>query len=505
MVTTRQNGAHPRPPRPAAEVDASPQGPHVGAFFDLDGTLVPGYTAAAHTRDRLRRRDLRVVEFLTIVQLAVQFRLGRRTFETLIEGSARTIKGRLARDVDEMGERIFRQSLADRIYPEMRELVQAHQRRGHTVVLSSSALTNQVVPVARYLGIEHIVCNRLVADEQGTLTGEIEQPVVWGPTKASSVQQFAVDHHIDLSASYFYADGDEDLSLMCQVGHPRPTNPGPALTKAAVRHGWPILRFSRRGGGGPLGVGRRLASVGSLGPLAVAALGVGLVRRNKRAGVNVLTRFWPGTVLALSGVKLNVTGAEHLTERRPAVFLFNLRSSADVFLVAALVKDNWTGIATKELQTSRIFGQLGKLLDVAFVDREDPGTANAIRSLEVAARKGLSILVAPEGTRLGMRPVGPFKRRAFLIAMATGLPIVPIVIRNSESVAGRNATKLSPGTVDIAVLPPISVENWTLRNLGERIEQVRTAYVETLAGWPGAEEPGNRVGTSQASQAGTAP
>jgi putative phosphoserine phosphatase/1-acylglycerol-3-phosphate O-acyltransferase len=517
MTMTRHNGAHPQHPqpgRPTAEVDASPQGPQVGAFFDLDGTLVPGYTAAAHTRDRLRHRDLRVVEFLTVVQLAAQFRLGRRTFETLIEGSARTVKGRLARDVDEAGERIFRESVADQIYPEMRELVQAHQRRGHTVVLSSSALTNQVVPVARYLGIDHVICNRLVADDQGKLTGELEQPVVWGPTKASSVQQFAVGHHVELSASYFYADGDEDISLMRQVGHPRPTNPGPLLARVAIQRGWPVLRFTSRGGGGALATGRRLASLSSLGPLAVAALFVGLLRRNRRAGVNVLTRFWPGTVLALSGVKLNVTGAEHLTERRPAVFLFNVRSSADVFLVAALIKDNWTGMVTKELQASHVFGQLGKLLDVAFVDRADPGMANAIRSLQVAARKGLSILVPPEGTRPGIRPgtepgnrsVGPFKRRAFLIAMATGLPIVPIVIRNSESVAGRHATRLSPGTVDIAVLPPVSVENWTLLNLRQRIEQVRMAYLKTLAEWPGteeaeeaaeeAEEPDGRAGTS---------
>ena len=258
MTAAPKNGAHlpARIPGPAAEVDASPEGPAAGAFFDLDGTLVAGYTAAAQTRDRLRRRDLRVVEFLTIVQLAVQFRLGRRAFETLIEGSALTIKGRLARDVDEMGERIFRQSVADLIYPEMRELVRAHQRRGHTVVLSSSALTNQVAPVARYLGIEYIMCNRLVADEQGMLTGEIEQPVVWGPTKASGVQRFAVDHQVDLRSSYFYADGDEDLSLMCLVGHPRPTNPGPMLTKVAIRRGWPIMRFSSRGSGGPLGVAR---------------------------------------------------------------------------------------------------------------------------------------------------------------------------------------------------------------------------------------------------------
>ena len=267
MTVTPHNGtdAPIRLPGPAAEVDAGPEGPEIGAFFDLDGTLIAGYTAAVQTRDRLRRRDLRVVEFLTIAHLAVQFRLGRRAFETLIEGSARTVKGRLARDVDEMGERIFQEGVANLIYPEMRELVRAHQRHGHTVVLSSSALANQVAPVARYLGIEYIVCNRLVADEHGILTGEIEPPVVWGPTKASRVRQFAVDHQVDLGLSYFYADGDEDLSLMRLVGHPRPTNPGPALTKVAARCGWPIMRFSSRSSRGPLGVIRRLRYVKSAG------------------------------------------------------------------------------------------------------------------------------------------------------------------------------------------------------------------------------------------------
>jgi len=133
-----------------------------------------------------------------------------------------------------------------------------------------------------------------------------------------------------------------------------------------------------------------------------------------------------------------------------------------------------------------VFGQLGKLLDVAFVDREHPGAA-ALKSLEAAARKGLSTLIAPEGTRPDTQSVGPFKRTAFLIAMATGLPIVPIVIRNSESVAGTNARRLNPGTVDIAVLPAVSVNDWTLRNLRERIEQIRTAYLETLAEWPGGK------------------
>ena len=203
-----------RLPGSVGEIDASPEGPHVGAFFDLDGTLVAGYTVAAVTKDRLRRREVGPGEFLHMMQLALAYQLGRSQFETVIEGAVRAAKGRLAEDVEEVGERVFQQSVADLIYPEMRELVRAHQRRGHTVVLSSSALTMQAEPVARYLGIKHVVCNRFVVDEHGILTGDIVRPVIWGPTKATSVQQFAADHGVDLGLSYFYADGDEDLGLM---------------------------------------------------------------------------------------------------------------------------------------------------------------------------------------------------------------------------------------------------------------------------------------------------
>jgi hypothetical protein len=61
----------------------------------------------------------------------------------------------------------------------------------------------------------------------------------------------------------------------------------------------------------------------------------------------------------------------------------------------------------------------------------------------------------------------------------------------------RNAVKLNPGTVDIAVLPPVSVQNWTLRNLRERIEQIRTAYLETLSAWPSADSGNPAVGADE--------
>ena len=94
-------------------------------------------------------------------------------------------------------------------------------------------------------------------------------------------------------------------------------------------------------------------------------------------------------------------------------------------------------------------------------------------------------MVAPEGTRVQDDELAPFKKGAFRIAMASGLPIVPIVIRNAEVIGGHSALAMYPGTVDVAVLPPISVADWKVEELDQRIEEVRQLYISTLEDWPG--------------------
>ncbi|HET7075139.1 MAG TPA: HAD-IB family hydrolase, partial [Mycobacterium sp.] len=149
-----------RLPGSVAEIVASPPGPRIGAFFDLDGTLVAGFTAVILTQERLLRRDMGVSELLGMVQAGLSHSLGRIEFEDLIGKAAAALTGRLLDDLDEIGERLFAQRIEGRIYPEMRELVRAHMARGHTVVLSSSALTIQVDPVARFLGIPNTLTNK---------------------------------------------------------------------------------------------------------------------------------------------------------------------------------------------------------------------------------------------------------------------------------------------------------------------------------------------------------
>lgn len=150
-------------------------------------------------------------------------------------------------------------------------------------------------------------------------------------------------------------------------------------------------------------------------------------------------------------------GEANLTKKRPAVFIFNYRNNIDPLIVASLLKDNWTGVGKKELASDPIVGTLGLLVDTVFIDREDPKAAvEALKDAEELARKGLSVMIAPEGTRLDTRSVGPFKKGPFRLAMGAGIPIVPVVIRNAEVISARDSQTLHPGTVDVVVYPPIS-------------------------------------------------
>ncbi len=237
-----------------AQVDAGPPGPGIGAFFDLDGTLVDGFTATAHAGDRIRRRQARIGEVTGIIEAAMRYRFGRVHFAKLLERAAGYLRGESLADLDAVGERLFGERVRSRMFPAMHDVVLAHQRRGHTVVMSSSALTIHAEPVARYLEIDHVLCNHFEVDEAGRLTGRIARPVIWGQRKAAAVQEFCADRGVDIGRSYFYADGNEDIALMSLVGHPRPVNPRRDLAAMAAAQGWPVLKVATLGKGSHAGL-----------------------------------------------------------------------------------------------------------------------------------------------------------------------------------------------------------------------------------------------------------
>ncbi|MGH3522184.1 MAG: HAD-IB family hydrolase [Mycobacterium sp.] len=469
------------------KVRQGPTGPRIGAFFDLDGTLVQGYTVAAFYSDRMRRRQVSSGEFLRILRSAVDTGLGGDP-TTFGDAALMGLRGQSEDTLAELGERLFVQKVSGTMRPEARDLVRVHRRMGHTLVIASSATRYQIEPIARDLGIEHILCTQVEA-EDGLLTGRLAGPMLWGEPKAAAVRRFVRSNKIDRRASYAYANGAEDVPFLAAVGNPRALNPHPDLAAAAQSHGWPVLtlREPRKPGlRSLLGTAAAMVAFNTGMGLGFA---VGALRRDPELGLNAAIPLACDSALALAGVRLNVIGQSNLWTRRPAVFVGNHQSSLDVLIVGSLVRRDLTAVAKKEARYDPRMIVGGQLMDLAFIDRSDPQSARRdVNALVERIRSGTSVAIMPEGTRTPSSTVARFKKGGFHLAMQARVPIVPIVIRNAGELMWRRSMVINPGTVDIAVLEPIPTDDWTAQDLDSRVADVRRRFVDTLDNWPTHEE-----------------
>jgi putative phosphoserine phosphatase/1-acylglycerol-3-phosphate O-acyltransferase len=230
---------------------------------------------------------------------------------------------------------------------------------------------------------------------------------------------------------------------------------------------------------------RTMTALYAMGPLGMLAAATGIINNDVRSAINFMTPAWMDLAHSLAGVDVRVDGEPYLWSHRPAVFIFNHKTNFDALIIGKLLRTDFTGVAKKELERHPIMGPAGRLMKVAFIDRGDAKKAvETMKPIMKLAQEGISIAIAPEGTRAKTRELLPFKKGAFRIAMAAGIPIVPIVIRNAEDIGARDGFFMRPGTVEVKVLPPISVADWSLDDLEERIDAVRDLFVATLKDWP---------------------
>ena len=464
------------------EVEEGPSGPTVGALFDVDGTLIAGFSAVAFLRDRLTSGRMSARDLADTLLSTARFQVGRLGFSGLVAATSAWLRGVPERELEELAERIFSSTIAASIYPESRALVQAHRRRGHTLALVSAATRYQIEPLARELGIPHVLCTRLEV-EDGKLTGRHVWPTCYGGGKALAARTLAREHGIDLAQSYFYSDSHEDLPLLEAVGRPRPTNPTSRLVTIAARRGWPVRRFTGRGTPSVGEVVRSSLAVASLVPaLALGAI-PGLLNRSRRDMMNLTMSTWGDVATTLAGVTLDVRGETHLWSHRPAVFIFNHQSGIDMLLLCKLLRRDFVGIAKQEMRANPLFGPAAVLAGTVFIDRSNG--RKAIEALEPAIRAlrdGVSVVIAPEGTRSLTPRLGTFKKGAFHLAMGAGVPIVPIVFRNALDALPKHGLVVRPATVEVVVHPPIATDGWTADTLDRRIAEVRALYEGTLEG-----------------------
>ena len=461
-------------------VDA-PDGAHIAALFDFDGTIIAGYSATAMLWEKIKRREMTAEEVVETLNVMAQYSTGNMGFSGLMTGAAKFMKGVTEDSYFEFGEELYEKYIARKVYPEARALIEAHRAKGHTIAIVSSATIYQIEPTARDLDIEHVLCSQYEV-ENGEFTGNIIRPLCFGEGKVIAAENLAAEYGLDLDNSYFYSDSYDDIELLERVGKPRPLNPNGKLREAALKHGWPLEKYESRGQGKPVDYLRTIYATGSLIGSAVAALPIWALTGSQREAMNFSTGLFGDIATALTGCELEVTGEENLWTARPCIFVFNHQSKADVMILAKLIRKDMGGVGKKEIRDTPIIGKLMELAGTVFIDRANAQSAikamePLIEAIQVDKK---SIVISPEGTRTLSPKLGPFKKGAFHMAMQAGVPMVPIVIHNAGDVAPKNEFLMRPAKVRVEILPPVDTSKWTVRTINKHIAEVRGMFLAAL-------------------------
>lgn len=480
------------------DIENSPEGPQIGAFFDFDGTLIAGFSATVFLKEQIRRGQLGPYQLVELVSAITQFSLGTMGFSGLMTSASQFMRGVSEQDYIDFGQELYEQQIARKIYPESRALVQAHMARGHTVAVISSATPYQVEPMARDLDIEHVICSRYEVKD-GVFTGGIERPLCFGEGKVLAAESLSRQFGIDLDQSYFYSDSDDDLELLERVGHPQPLNPNSKLSSIAEERGWPVQRFKSRGQPQVTDFIRSVAATMSLIPSAAAGLPIWALTGSRSEARNFATSVFADVSSALIGLNLVVKNEQYLWENRPAVFVFNHQSKADMVILAKLLRRDIAGVGKKEIQAMPFIGKTLELAGTIFIDRENSASAiEAMKPLVDAMRnQGKSVVISPEGTRSITPKLAAFKKGPFHLAMQAGVPIVPIVIHNAGDVAPKGDFIFRSATVEVDVLPPVDTSGWRSESIDDHVTEVRTMFLDALGQgegplWAPLPEPGSQ-------------
>ncbi|MEX1362527.1 MAG: HAD family hydrolase [Nannocystaceae bacterium] len=209
----------------------------VGAFFDIDHTVLEVNSGTKWIGHQWSHDRMTVPELLRALWWTVQYRFGLLDYDAM---AGRVIAGYRGQPIAPLEDEVaqwFEDEIAATICVEARQRVQQHREQGHTLALLTSTTRFLSAPVARTLGIEHILCTE-VGEDEGRFTGTHVVPACYGAGKVVKAERFATEQGVDLDASYFYSDSYTDLPMLERVGEPRVVNPDPRLRRLAQRRGW---------------------------------------------------------------------------------------------------------------------------------------------------------------------------------------------------------------------------------------------------------------------------
>jgi 1-acyl-sn-glycerol-3-phosphate acyltransferase len=198
--------------------------------------------------------------------------------------------------------------------------------------------------------------------------------------------------------------------------------------------------------------------------------------------VHYIGKFWSRMNLFLVGARVRVSGIEHCTGGSSYIIMSNHQSQFDVWSLIGYLPLQLRWVIKKELRKVPIFGLGCERMGHIFVDRHNPDKSHEeLKVLKDKFSKGASVVFCPEGTRSADGNLLPFKKGGFVMAVQTGIPILPVTVKGSRLLLPKDSTRFRPGTITIFIHKPIPVTGYTYDTkeaLMEKVRQVITSGLE---------------------------
>jgi 1-acyl-sn-glycerol-3-phosphate acyltransferase len=216
-----------------------------------------------------------------------------------------------------------------------------------------------------------------------------------------------------------------------------------------------------------------------LGSVVVVAAMLGI--EEKPGGIyQKCMHAWCGSILRLSGVKLELHNPERMSATEGHVYISNHISWFDVFALATVIP-RYTWIAKIELKKIPMFGRAAHAAGIIFIDRDNRKAA--FESYKLAAedvKRGRSVIICPEGTRGLDYHLRPFKKGPFVLAIASQADVIPTLVYGTREVMPKDSFIIHPGTVHLHFLEPVPTEGLTYEDRTELMERVWSRMADEM-------------------------
>ncbi|MFV9644532.1 MAG: lysophospholipid acyltransferase family protein [Desulfobacterales bacterium] len=196
---------------------------------------------------------------------------------------------------------------------------------------------------------------------------------------------------------------------------------------------------------------------------------------------NKVAAIWARFILAASRIKVEVIGLSNIDPSKSYIYMSNHQGNFDIPILQAYLSVQFRWLAKAELFNIPFFGYAMRRAGQISIDRSD--RKSAFKSLNNAARiirNGVSVLIFPEGTRSCDGNIRQFKKGGFILAVDSGVPVVPVIIHGLWPLMLKNRVFVRPGNVLIEIKKPIESAEYTRKTKDDLLKKVRYVICESF-------------------------